>query len=216
MKPVGFVVFDFDGVIADTRKLAAHHANLIAVEYFPMLPQVNSQEGFAQLFSGPLKTSLRRFGLSDEQAGDFFDRHSAAMRTSVEEIRLFPEVVQCLSSLPNTKRAIVTSAYADAVRSILKKQLADSDCDQIDIYGRELMMKKSDKFQLIVEKYGIEKRALVKVGDMVSDILYAREFGIQVGVTSWGYHPLSYLEVFQPDFTFANFDELRIFVDRIK
>ena len=210
-----YLAFDFDGVLADSRDLAIDNINKISRDHFPELPIVSSQEDLTYFFSGPLKTSLNRFGLSERQIKIFFDLHSKLMLSNSSKIKVFNKAVECFARIPPERKAIVTSAYSTAVKKILSSHIPKVEIDKFPIYGRELNLKKSKKFELISAKENLNKKNILKIGDMVSDILYAREYGIPVGVTAWGYHPPSYLSVFQPDYIFNNQVELEEFLKNI-
>ena len=68
--------------------------------------------------------------------------------------------------------------------------------DEISILGRELKMKKSAKFQRIMTENNLRPAQLLKIGDMVSDVLYATWrapigwSGLIVSA-SWAFGPLA-------------------------
>ena len=204
-----FIIFDFDGVLADSINICCEEVNILRESLFPQLPAVFDQEGMALLYSGILRTSLRRFGLTDEQSRLFFDLHSQAMERRVTSIQLFDEVVEIFFAIPENRRAIVTSAYSFAVQSALKKYRSVHRFQQILILGREMQKPKSKKFEMICSLHNIPKDSIITVGDTASDILYAQEFGVSVCAVGWGYHPMEYLHKFKPDFTARSPDDLR-------
>lgn len=203
-----FFAIDFDGVLANSLPIAIEEYRQIIVTEFPEVPIPYDQQDLAYLFPGPLRTSLRRFGLSDADSQRFFDLHSNAMRRRADEIELFEPVAEILSEIPIDNYAIVTSAYSDAVRSIIALSGHRELSQLVQILGRELSLRKSEKFRKIAQDNCIEIRNIVKVGDMVSDIIYARETGIAVWSVGWGYHPLSYLAAFDPDESIDSFSQL--------
>lgn len=114
------IAFDFDGVVADSADVCADEINRLR-QRFPEIPTIQTQEDFAYIYPGPLRTSLRRFGLSQKQVSEFFDQHSARMASRAHEIKPFEEVVKILSKINSNQFTIVTSAYSSAVRCILSK-----------------------------------------------------------------------------------------------
>jgi phosphoglycolate phosphatase-like HAD superfamily hydrolase len=148
------------------------------------------------LYPGPLRTSLRRFGLTDERVRTFFDRHSARMMERAGEISPFEEVVRIIKKLNVTDYTVVTSSYSETVKNVLSTVMDSAEVNRVSIMGRELKMKKSLKFKEILKETCGEKTRLVKIGDMVSDILYANDVGIDCAVVGWGYHPMEYLRAF--------------------
>ena len=79
------IAFDFDGVVADSAGICAEEINRLRQRY-PEIPEVTTQEDFAYIYPGPLRTSLRRFGLTEKMVGEFFDHHSARMMCRAREL----------------------------------------------------------------------------------------------------------------------------------
>ncbi len=166
-----------------------------------MLPRVSKQEDMAMLYCGPLKTSLRRFGLTDSQIDNFFDVHSDAMRSRAEEILPFDDVLLVLSECEAGSCSIVTSSYSSAVQTILQKSCHLNESIFYKVLGRELKQSKAKKCQTILEELCLMPSSVLHFGDMVSDLLYSREVGIPFCAVGWGYHPIQYLNAFNPDFS---------------
>ena len=202
------VAFDFDGVVADSAAVCAEEINRLRL-HFPTIPEVHSQDDFALIYPGPLRTSLRRFGLSDRCVSDFFDRHSARMMTRARELKPFMPVAKILADMDPARFTIVTSSYSATVRDVLSRSMPIETVDEISILGRELKMKKSAKFKRIMTEKHLRPAELLKIGDMVSDVLYAADAGIDCATVGWGYHPLSYLRAFDARYFLSSPDDLR-------
>ncbi|MEJ8560020.1 HAD hydrolase-like protein [Yoonia sp. GPGPB17] len=202
------VAFDFDGVVADSAAVCADEINRLRA-HFPTIPEVHSQDDFAFIYPGPLRTSLRRFGLSDKGVSDFFDRHSARMMSRARELKPFVPVAKILGEMDPTRFTIVTSSYSATVRDVLSRSIPGGSVDDISILGRELKMKKSAKFQRIMTENNLRPAQLLKIGDMVSDVLYAADAGIDCAAVGWGYHPLRYLKAFDARHFVSSPNDLR-------
>lgn len=202
-----FLAIDFDGVIADSLPIALEEYQRLLSSEFPSVPVPRTVEDLAYVFSGPLRTSLRRFGIETADSTRFFDLHSSAMRARQEEVRLFCPVAEALLRLPQDRCAIVTSSYGDAVRSVLARHGFGTAARKLVVLGREMGLRKSEKITLLASRARIPVSQVVKVGDMVSDILYARYAGACAWAAGWGYHPFSYLQAFGPDECFRTQDE---------
>jgi len=207
------LILDFDGVISDSFDAAREEVNNISAQYYPTIPRIETPDDMAHVYWGPLSSSLARFGLTDEQSREFFDRHSAAMCRRAEEIRPFEDVLRVLNGLPRQMCSIVTSSYSAAVNNIL----ARSPNYQRDIFrfvqGRELRQPKSQKIMAIIDAIGIAPSDVLHVGDMVSDLIYSRAVVVPFCAVGWGYHPLWYLRGFDPDFTAESPYELSRLLD---
>lgn len=175
-----FVAFDFDGVIANSFYVALEEYEKIITAEFPSIPVPKNKEDMVRVFPGPLKTSLRQFGLSDHDCRKFFDLHSLAMLNRIDDVSLFSHVADIITSMSPENFAIVTSAYSESVRSSFHKHFPGSLSKDVNIMGRELSMSKSEKLASIAAAMQIDASSIVKIGDMVSDILYARSAGFSI------------------------------------
>jgi phosphoglycolate phosphatase-like HAD superfamily hydrolase len=193
-------ILDFDGVISNSFEVACEETNSIILQDYPMLPTVHSQDDLAYMYSGPLKTSLRRFGLTDIQSEDYFNKHSAAMQKRSGSIQVFDDVIKGIAELEPGQCSIVTSSYSGAVRNILERSPDYSEQMFLHISGRELKKTKTAKINDILSAINVPAQNALHIVDMVSDILYSRTVPIECCAVGWGYHPLSYLRVFAPKF----------------
>jgi phosphoglycolate phosphatase-like HAD superfamily hydrolase len=202
------IIFDFDGVISDSFKAACEEINRIAQQHYPLLPAVHTHEDLVFMYSGLLKTSLHRFGLTDNEAHDFFNKHSSAMMQRSASIQVFYDVVRGIAEILPGRCSIVTSSYSNAVQGILRASNFYSEKMFTHIKGRELKQTKIEKITALLSDIKIPAHNALHVVDMVSDILYSREIPISCCAVGWGYHPVSYLSVFSPDFLVATPNEL--------
>jgi phosphoglycolate phosphatase-like HAD superfamily hydrolase len=208
-------IFDFDGVLSDSMVVACEEINRLRAERFPQLPHVSNQWDLAMLYCGPLKTSLKRFGLSGDESKAFFDLHSRAMERRADEIRPFDCVVEFAAKHLSGRCTIVTSSYSSAVRTVLNKSPWFSEDIFSDILGRELALPKADKFEMVLDSVGVRRKDVLHLGDTVSDLLYSKEVHLPFCAAGWGYHPLKYLSAFGPDYEASSPDQLSDVIDRL-
>jgi phosphoglycolate phosphatase len=205
--------FDFDGVLCDSLNVALDEYRRLSQTEFKAIPEPHSRDDLVTLFPGPLASSLRRFGLSEAECKQFFDVHSAAMRERVLEIALFPDVERLVDLLASKRSVIVTSAYSDAVKHIFMRSGITLPFADEQIMGRDLRLPKSKKIALAAERAGVAMSSTIKIGDMVSDILYARAAGSKIWGVAWGYHPPCYLSAFAPDAIIDSIDDLCVMME---
>lgn len=207
-----FFIFDFDGVIADSFKIAVEEINRLGEQQFAELPRINTREDMAQLYPGPLRTSLRQFGLSDADCRRFFHEHLAAMASRAGEIEPFSDVLAAINRHAAGRCAIVTSAYSTAVEAILNK-CSNYEPGMIGrIMGRELQQSKSLKIDTVLKQNKVERSNVIHFGDLVSDLIYSREVEVPFCAVGWGYHPVNYLRAFDPQFSLNSPGELEDFL----
>lgn len=112
------------------------------------------------------------------------------------ELKPFVPVAKILADMDPARFIIVTSSYSATVRDVLSRSMPGRSVDEVSILDRDLKMKKSAKFQRIMTENNLRPAQLLKIGDMVSDVLYAADAGIDCAAVGWGYHPLRYLKAF--------------------
>lgn len=206
------IIFDFDGVIADSFTIAKEELNKLITQQYPAIPHIDSRDDLTIVFSTILSQSLSRFGLTESQSKDFFNRHSAAMHDRAHEISPFKDALEAINSYLRGRCSIVTSAYSDAVQTILKKSGAYLDITFTHILGRELKRTKTEKIHDLLQTLGITAQQALYIGDLASDILYCKKVPIDILTVGYGYHPGWYLQSFSPDYHVKTPSELRHFL----
>lgn len=207
------IIFDFDGVLCDSLPHAILAANSIREEHFEELPPVETKEDMAYLYRGALSTCLHRW-ISGSDARRFFDLHSAAMSSIRGELGTYPGIGSLFDALPPGSASIVTSAYSDSVKDIL----SGDGIDMSSIYtvaGRELGQPKSTKIRNILDELSLDKKDVVYVGDLQSDILYCRDVPVDIISVGYGYHTGEYLRELSPHFYVDSVGELQDLVGRV-
>ena len=170
-----FAIFDFDGVIFDSKDIAIRNVELLRRQpEFEHLPSPARIGNFSEIFCGTLRTSLLRFGLTPEESQRFFDSHANLMSEQRELMGLFTGVSEFLRCIPSDSWAIVTSAYEEVVYDILEGEGVHT-ADLI-VIGHSIKKSKSAKITDLLFARGIE----------VSDVLY---IGIDFVGVDYGYHP---------------------------
>lgn len=213
MKPALVYIFDADGVLLDSLGQACETFNRIARAQFPELPHVATRDDMAHVYPGPLKSSLRRFGLSREQVKQFFELHTSAMRNIAHTVNPFDDVLQAIHQFAYGRCAIVSSAFNETIESSLKRSRVYEVGMFTHIRGREDGKDKAAKIQEVLTALGADVDNAIYVGDMVSDILYCRSVPIKVAAVGYGYHPENYLLAFDPDKLLPNSQSLRDFLE---
>ena len=183
-----FAIFDFDGVIFDSKDIAIRNVELLRRQpEFEHLPSPARIGNFSEIFCGTLRTSLLRFGLTPEESQRFFDSHANLMSEQRELMGLFTGVSEFLRCIPSDSWAIVTSAYEEVVYDILEREGVHT-ADLI-VIGHSIKKSKSAKITDLLFARGIEVSDVLYIGDMQSDVEYCKEIGIDFVGVDYGYHP---------------------------
>jgi phosphoglycolate phosphatase len=162
-------------------------------------------------FSGPLKTSLNSW-LTETETAAFFDAHSEGMRTRASTLQPFPGVHDLLRSLPASSASIVSSAYNDAIRSVLSGHNGTLPACIGTLCGRDRRLSKTEKIKEVLHAEKLEPTDAVYVGDLESDLLYCRSVPLECVLVTYGYHSPAYLRRIESDTRAIadSVDELRV------
>lgn len=207
-------IFDADGVLLDSLEQACDSFNQIAGVHFPGLPHVATKEDMVTVYPGPLKSSLRRFGLKQEQVKQFFELHTSAMLEIAHTVNPFDDVLSAIRRYAFGQCAIVSSALKETIEASLSRSREYTPGMFKFIRGREDGKDKATKIMEVLRDFGSGSDNAIYIGDMVSDILYCRSVPIKVAAVGYGYHPANYLLAFDPDMLFSNIGDLLNFLQQ--
>lgn len=213
MKIYRLLLLDFDGVISNSMNICMEEINRLR-ETFPTIPKVKTQEDMEKVYSVELRYSLYPFGLNDEQTREFFDQHSNAMNRRSAEVEPFHKAVQALA-LCDLPKVIVTSSYSEAVYAILRKCEGFHDDFLQGVYGREQHKTKTEKILYALNTFCVDVADVLYIGDLVSDVLYAREVPVDVACVGYGYHAVGYLRKFSPEYILETVEDFATFLQNL-
>ncbi|MDO8444266.1 MAG: HAD hydrolase-like protein [bacterium] len=174
-----FVLFDFDGVIADSFETAFG-------AYSEINPRITKEyyrsrfEGNVNDWDDPDKIHLDK--KKDETA--FFEKYWPRFGA---EVKLFPGIKAVLASLAEKyKLVIISSTLTSQIEGFLKKNRLDSFF--AEVWGNDIHTSKVEKIKMVFEKFNISPDDCVFITDTLGDVREADETGVgAIGVT-WGFH----------------------------
>jgi phosphoglycolate phosphatase len=167
------IIFDFDGVIADTFDISLE----IAKQINPSL----TREIYLDMFMGNVyhkATSL----FSEQDIVNFFDQQKKAFSTD----NFFDVRPQIEELSKRYKLYIVSGTVDDSIKHFLKLGEFDGFFDKI--LGATTHRSKIARFNMILDEYHYSPDECIFVTDTVGDIVEATEVGIKTIAVSWGYH----------------------------
>ncbi|GEM_PF-6898834 len=171
------IIFDWDGVIADTMLSIAGGIQEVAASYGVHLPR----ETIAAAYFQPRQAFYKSIGVDPDDTGELDRRHREAIARHYAG-KVYPEAASVLSEL---KRRAVPLAVAtqnevpDIMREIDRLGLADFFAPDHVAGGPGT---KEDKLRRLIAKLAVDPEHVLFVGDLPSDIAAAK----QVGVVSVG------------------------------
>jgi phosphoglycolate phosphatase len=184
------VIFDFDGVIADTFEIAYG----ISTEIGYRVSKEEYRKMFdGNLFSHPFITSENRRRFDARQAEMF------------KELVIHKHVIEGLRKLKETyKLFIVTSNTEDALDMVFGNNAMHDIFDKV--LGAQTHTSKVKKFEMIFAEHSVAE--CVFVTDTVGDIKEAHEVGLRTIAVDYGFHERERLEKASPYKVVSSFDEV--------
>jgi phosphoglycolate phosphatase len=195
------IVFDFDGVIADTFDLSVRiirkNGKRVTRKQYRDHHNGNVWEEPAVYFS-------------KEERRNFHDRR---MESASAE-HLFPIVGEIRRLSRKNILLIISSSADDIVRKYLS--LGKIGKYFTEVLGRRIHLSKVEKFKMIFKKYKIRPEECVFVTDTLGDLREAKIVGVPTIAVTWGYHGKIRLKKGKPDMIIHDFEELAGAINRMK
>lgn len=190
------LIFDFDGVIADTFPFAVEAAldinkdlKLLTTEKVePEKARGTDMAEFISFFKIP-KWKLLLFIL----------KYRKKLIQKIEGIPTFSGIPEVLTELK--KRTEVLGIVTSNQKSIVEKFLKSKGIKEFDfIYSTIDLLHKEKRLLKALDKFKLIKEETLYIGDETRDIKAARGAGLKIASVTWGYNFENKLTEFKPDF----------------
>jgi phosphoglycolate phosphatase-like HAD superfamily hydrolase len=190
------LIFDFDGVLADTRPFMLQTAGEICTQLgYPCTPTPADQEALEAMSFDNLG---RQLGIPEEKVPEFTRRNLIAFNTHPEPMPAFNGIEQVIPQLATRFRlGLVTGNGEGVVRKYLEYHGLKSYFEVV--LSLEEPGSRVEKIQRILATLGNGTGRAYMIGDAVSDIHAARQAGISSVAVAWGHQSLSKLRKAEPD-----------------
>ncbi|MFI8459105.1 HAD family hydrolase [Kitasatospora sp. NPDC085464] len=191
------LVFDFDGVLHDSRKRAwrCYQDARREMELWD-LPDLAGPYDLPVVYQGVLSASLTRW-IDFETAERFWKLHAQLTdQAAAEEPHgVIPELVGPLAELAaGPGYAVVTGSHGSTVCALLARDLPAEAMPRV-LLSRDEQGSKADKLQFLRTWHG----AKTYIGDTGSDVRHAHAAGLTAIAVSYGYANLEDLTAARPD-----------------
>lgn len=204
------LIFDFDGVLADSRLLMLSFAEQACRKLgYNRLPAPADLEALERMEFSELG---RQLGLPPENIEvfsrlciDSFNRYQGV-------IPIFSGMKETLQKLSKTARiAIITGNSQATVRRFLSGHQLDGVVDVIS--GIEEPGRRADKIKVVIGKLQGTPDKTWMIGDAVSDIQAARQAGVKCVAVGWGHQSKKKLIAEKPDFIAERPEDLLVLAE---
>jgi len=196
VQPIRYILFDFDGTLADTIDLAVNIYNRIAPEYDrkPLTPEETKI-----IAGGRPQELLKQFGMSPQKLAVIM------LRIKKEIHELMPDLLP-FEGIPNAVRnikgqgyrlAIITSNSRSNVNLFLKNNGMDQEFDFV--YSGKSIFGKDKVFKRMFRKKNISSSEAIYIGDETRDIEACKHVGIPIISVTWGMNNREILSTLNPD-----------------
>lgn len=190
------IIFDFDGVLADTFPFAVKAAMEINEDLKLLSAEKIRPEEFRSL---DIEDFVRELKISKIKLLFFLFKYRKKLQKEIENTPTFNDLSPTLQKLKSKgiKLGIVTSNQKRIVQKFLNLnnlEVFDFIFSTISVFHKEKPLISS------LKKYILKKEETIYVGDETRDIRAARLAGIKVASVTWGYNFESKLAEYKPDF----------------
>jgi len=186
-----FVLFDFDGVIADSYSVAWDTARTMCAHM--------TDEKYRAMFEGNVHE--RHGAIMSEDHGpechhdlDWFGIFTPAFE---EKARLFDGMREVVESLSHAYiLIIVSSTITSPIQGFLEKHHIGRYFSEV--MGADVHTSKHEKIKMIFEKYQTSAPECVFITDTLGDMVEAKKERVGAIAVPWGFHPRKTLEKGEP------------------
>ncbi len=174
------ILFDFDGVIADSFEIAFEINKIID-------PNIVTESDYRNLFYGNINDWGRKSSYGKEEINrineEFFKRYIPQM----EKVKMFPGMKAVIAELREKYiLIIISSTIISPIRDFLKRNNILSYFDEI-VGSNNIDKNKTERIKMVFKKYEVEAKDCVFVTDTIGDIKEAYSVGVQSIGVSWGF-----------------------------
>jgi|YelNatPaOPRAMG01_1025707.scaffolds.fasta_scaffold163205_1 phosphoglycolate phosphatase len=200
-----FVLWDFDGTLADTFAFMVSAYNVLAARRG--FRRIDDPEAVRNL--SPL-AFVRTLGIPLMRGPSLLTGVLAAIRRDMPNVRLFAGLPEALDAFGQAgcRMSILSSNSRDNILTCLHANGVAS-CFESVVGYRRIFGKGEGIRRFLKGRLAPGERA-VYVGDEVRDIVAARKAGVDAAVVTWGYNTRQLLAKHAPDYLIERPEQLRI------
>jgi phosphoglycolate phosphatase len=199
------LLFDFDGVIADS--MDAYFSAFVTVCQEMGYNRLNSREAFLRLFEGNLIRQLFWAGFPIWRLKRLVRQFEPRIIEAHSKIRPFAALPEILNAL--TRRFpvfVITSNIGEVVLDFLNKHGIEG---VIGVVGSDTHASKVRKIRSVMKEH--PSRRAFYISDTKGDLIEARRAGASPIAVSWGWHSVEKLAEGKPEHIIGSPDELQTF-----
>jgi len=191
------LIFDFDGVLADTLDDMLRYAEEVCSQLgHPCKPTKGDLDAVERM---EFDEFARQLKLPEEKIKDFTRRNFELFTSRQQPLKIFDGIRDVVAQLSATSKiGIVTGNASEVVWDFLDYY---GLTEYVDIVlGADDSGSRSEKILKAADSIGEPGGEIYMVGDAVSDIRAARRASVKSVAVTWGHQSREKLEEAQPDY----------------
>ncbi|MDT8860184.1 HAD-IA family hydrolase [Alkalihalobacillus sp. MEB130] len=199
-----YIIFDFDGTLADSRNVFISAWNSLADKY---QYQKIQREELNVLRKLPIRERIKRLNFPIFKAPLIIPDFYRYYRKYSKEINLYPGIKELLDSLEKKgyNIAIISSNSEDVIKDVLRRNQVRNISTIISsslVFGKDKLMRK------FLHDHRLGAREVIYVGDEQRDILACKSAGVKIIWVSWGYDAKELIQKEKPDYLVDSPEEI--------
>ena len=203
--PGRLLIFDYDGVIADSFDAIAKVLMELGEQYGL---HFNDKEELRTLYHGNFYERLLERGMTVEDREAFIQEEKKRWISIAHTIKPFEAIVETIRKLSgHSVLAIVSSNSNEYISRLLQRHNVLKHISVI--LGVEAGIGKVKKIRSVIKQLQADPGKTYYIGDTSGDIEEGRAAGVKTVAVTWGFHPEALLFQARPDHLAKNIYELR-------
>jgi len=196
MFPMSLILFDFDGVLADTLADMLRFAQEVCDELGVKHTVIETDLSELEVMS--FATLGRACGTPDELVDEFVRRCTGKFAAKKSPPAIFAGLAEVLRKLAESLVLVVVTGNTERnVRAFLKEHGLDG-CFRA-VYGLDMPGSKVEKILMAKNQSAADDEIVYMVGDSLSDVRAAKEADVKSIAVSWGHQSVERLIGTVPD-----------------
>ena len=201
MKKIKFIIFDFDGTIADT--LLFSFQKFLEISKLLQIDNLSDKQIIKEIRSKSyqelLKGSFKRAWLKLPYVVSMIKNMQVELEKEMESIKFFPGIKKFLFDLKKEgyKLAIISSNRKENIDKFIKfNKLNVFDF----VHGKTDLFGKSNYLEKFLGDFSLKKSEAIYIGDEIRDVEACKKVGIKMIGVSWGLHTVEALKKAEVDY----------------
>ncbi len=202
--PFKFVIFDFDGTLANSLGwLARVMPEAAAIFRFRKI----GSENHAYLRSLDADELIDYLGISAWKLPFLACYLRIRLKNEIQDVTLYhgvEEMLNHISSIP-VRFAVLSSNSKSNVQRVFGNHISTF----FDHYQcKASFLGKTNQLKKLLDKSGFNPHETLLIGDEIRDLEAARMLGVSFGAVTWGFNDHTAFERYQPDFLFHDVSDI--------